>query len=108
MARISKKQQKERAEQVAHEMAHALDLLTKPMRTKRIQRTKTLYNLINDDNGDVMSTYSEYTEDLAIMCAMRELSKLKRQGMAPSHASLIIGTGDGIGEVIQGFRRTNQ
>lgn len=108
MARISKKQQKERAEQAAHEMAHALDLLTKPMRTKRIQPTKTLYNLINDDNGDVMGTYSEYTEDLAIMCAMRELSKLKRAGSAPSHASLIIGAGDAMGEVIQGFRRTNQ
>lgn len=107
MARISKKQQKERAEHVAHEMAHALDLLNKPMRTKRIQPTKTLYNLINDDNGEVMGSTREYSDDLAIMCAMRALSKLKRYGSAPSHASLIIGEGSKMGEVIQGFRRTN-
>ena len=105
MARISKKQQKERAEQAAHEMAHALDLLTKPMRTKRIQPTKTLYNLINDDNGNVMGTSREYNNDMAIMCALRVLAKLKKYGTAPSHATLIIGDGERMGEVIQGFYR---
>ena len=78
------------------------------MRTKRIQPTKTLYNLINDDNGEVMGSAREYSDDLAIMCAMRVLAKLKRYGSAPSHASLIIGEGSKMGEVIQGFRRTNQ
>lgn len=105
MARISKKQQKERAEQAAHEMAHALDLLSKPMRTKRIQPTKTLYNLINDDNGNVMGTSREYNNDMAIMCALRVLAKLKKYGTAPSHATLIIGDGERMGEVIQGFYR---
>ena len=105
MARISKKQQKERAEQAAHEMAHALDLLSKPMRIKRIQPTKTLYNLINDDNGNVMGTSREYNNDMAIMCALRVLAKLKKYGTAPSHATLIIGDGERMGEVIQGFYR---
>ena len=83
-----------------------MNILTKPMRTKRIQPTKTLYNLINDDNGEVMGSAREYTKDLAIMCAMRVLTKLKRYGSAPSHATLIIGEGSQMGEVIQGFKRT--
>ena len=86
-------------------MAHALDLLSKPMRTKRIQPTKTLYNLINDDNGNVMGTSREYNNDMAIMCALRVLAKLKKYGTAPSHATLIIGDGERMGEVIQGFYR---
>lgn len=105
MARISKKQQKERAEQAAREMANALNIITKPMRTTRIQPIKTLYKLINDDNGDIMGTSREYNNEMAIMCALRVLAKLKKDGNAPSHATLIIGTGERMGEVIQGFYR---
>lgn len=86
-------------------MANALNIITKPIRTTRIQPIKTIYNLINDDSGDIIGTSREYNNDMAIMCALRELAKLKKDGTAPSHATLIIGDGDRMGEVIQGFYR---
>lgn len=86
-------------------MANALNIITKPIRTTRIQPIKTMYNLVNDDNGEIIGTSREYNNELAIMCALRELAKLKKDGHAPSHASLIIGEGEMMGEVIQGFYR---
>ncbi len=105
MARTSRKQSQNRAEQTAREMANALNIITKPIRTTRIQPIKTMYNLINDDNGEVMGTSKEYNNEMAIMCALRVLAKLKKYGTAPSHATLIIGEGERTGEVIQGFYR---
>lgn len=86
-------------------MANALNIITKPIRTTRIQPIKTMYNLINDDNGNIIGTSREYNNELAIMCALRKLAKLKKEGNAPSHATLIIGDGERMGEVIQGFYR---
>lgn len=106
MAKTSRKQALAKAEARTREIAEAMNILTKPMRTTRIQPVKTEYKLINDDNGDIMGTSREYNNDLAIMCALRVLAKLKKYGNAPSHATLIIGTGKRMGEVIQGFKRT--
>lgn len=105
MARTSRKQAQVKAEQAARDMANALNIITKPIRTTRIQPIKTMYNLINDDNGDIIGTSREYNDDMAIMCALRVLAKLKKDGNAPRHASLIIGEGEMMGEVIQGFYR---
>lgn len=105
MARTSRKQAQVKAKQTAREMADALNIITKPIRKTRIQPIKTMYNLINDDNGQVMGTSREYNNDMAIMCALRVLAKLKKYGTAPSHATLIIGDGERMGEVIQGFYR---
>lgn len=105
MARTSRKQAQVKAEQTARDMANALNIITKPIRTTRIQPTKTIYNLINDDNGDIIGTSREYNNEMAIMCALRVLAKLKKDGNAPRHATLIIGDGEMTGEVIQGFYR---
>ena len=107
MARISKKQQKERAEQTAHEMANALNIITKPMRTKRIQPRKSLYWLMDATENTTIIALREYDDDLAIQASLRKLSELKRRNTAPERAILVKGFTPEEGEKIQGFRRTN-
>lgn len=68
--------------------------------------TKNLYELWNDDTKTAMTATEQYTPDLAIQWALRALTKRKKEGTAPTHATLTMVTPKGTSTAIQGFRRT--
>lgn len=106
MARTSRKQALAKAEARTREIAEAMNILTKPMRTKRIQPMKDIYWLIDDDTQTTIIALREYTKDLAIMASIRKLKNLKELNSAPKRAILIKGIEPETGEFIQGFKRT--
>lgn len=61
---------------------------------------------MNDDNNTSIKANRHYNDELAIMAAMRLLKKLKRNNVAPSHATLYRGIDPEIGTRVQGFKRT--
>ena len=79
------------------------------METKTLSQTikqrKHAYLLRNDDSGSAITITNHYTDDLAIMSAMRTLKKMKRNGSAPEHATLWLDLGQYGATQIQGFYR---
>lgn len=106
MARTKRQEAQAKAEARAREMAEAMNILTKPMRTKRIQPMKNIYWLLDDDTHTTIIALREYTNDLAIMASIRKLSWLKERNAAPKRAILVKGFEPETGEIIQGFKRT--
>lgn len=106
MARTSRQQAQAKAEARTREIAEAMNILTKPMRTKRIQPMKDIYWLLDDDTHTTIIALREYTNDLAIMASIRKLSWLKERNAAPKRAILVKGIQPETGEYIQGFKRT--
>lgn len=106
MSRPSRQEAKARAEARTRELEEAMNIITKPIRTKRIQPMKNLYWLIDDDTHTTIIAIREYTNDLAIMASMRKLSNLKERNAAPRRAILVKGFEPETGDIIQGFRRT--
>ena len=79
------------------------------METKTLSQTikqgKHSYLLRNDESGAWLTITNHYTDDLAIMAAMRTLKKMKRNGSAPEHATLWLNLEPYGMTQIQGFYR---
>ena len=70
-----------------------------------IRQRKHVYLLRNDDSGSAITVTNHYSDDLAIMAAMRTLKKMKRNGSAPEHATLWLDLEQYGATQIQGFYR---
>ena len=70
-----------------------------------IKQRKHLYWLTNDASGAVIIIEDHYTDDLAVMSAMRTLTKMKKNGTAPEHATLWLNLEPYGMTQIQGFYR---
>lgn len=68
---------------------------------------KKSYELTNDTTGMVIAVTREYTEDLALMWAMRTLKVEKEKDPQLSHATLWRNNTRYGQTKIQGFRRAN-
>ena len=79
------------------------------METKTLSQTikqrKHTYLLRNDDSGSAITITNHYTDDLAIMAAIRTLKKMKCNGSAPEHATLWLDLEQYGTTQIQGFYR---
>lgn len=73
--------------------------------SQTIRQRKHQYRLTNDQNGAVIIIEEHYTDDLAIMSAMRTLKKMKNNGSAPEHATLWLNLEPYGMTQIQGFFR---
>lgn len=73
--------------------------------SQTISQRKHQYWLQNDENGHVITVEDHYNDNLAIMAAIRTLTKMKKNGSAPEHASLWLSLEPYGCTQIQGFYR---
>lgn len=68
-----------------------------------IKQRKHLYYLTEDTSGIVITREAHYTDDLAVMAAIRTLTVMKNKGTAPKHATLWLDLAPYGKTQIQGF-----